>query len=91
MTRRTGVAVAQPAPPAGPGEFLETPIAASGIAAVGVLKRTLPRLGISTVRDLLFHLPRRYDDLRELHSLGELQWGVTPDGEVASARAKAPE
>jgi ATP-dependent DNA helicase RecG len=67
---------------------LETPIAASGIAAVGVLKRTLPRLGISTVRDLLFHLPRRYDDLRELHSLGELQWGVTPDGEVASARAK---
>ena len=42
---------------------------------------------MSTVRDLLFHLPRRYDDLRELHSLGELQWGVTPDGEVASARA----
>jgi ATP-dependent DNA helicase RecG len=71
----------------GPAEFLDAPIAASGLAALGVLKRTLPRLGVSTVRDLLFHLPRRYDDLRELHSLGELQWGVTPDGEVASARA----
>ncbi len=81
MTRRT-----EPAPPAGPTEFLDTPIGESGLAAIGVLKRTLPRLGVSTVRDLLFHLPRRYDDLRELHSLGELQWGVTPDGEVASAR-----
>ena len=81
MTRRT-----EPGPPAGPNEFLDTPIGESGLAAIGVLKRTLPRLGVSTVRDLLFHLPRRYDDLRELHSLGELQWGVTPDGEVASAR-----
>jgi ATP-dependent DNA helicase RecG len=71
----------------GPAEFLDAPIGESGLAAVGVLKRTLPRLGVSTVRDLLFHLPRRYDDLRELHSLGELQWGVTPDGDVASARA----
>ncbi len=70
-----------------PAEFLDAPIGESGLAAIGVLKRTLPRLGVSTVRDLLFHLPRRYDDLRELHSLGELQWGVTPDGEVASARA----
>ena len=69
------------------GEFLDAPIGESGMAAVGVLKRTLPRLGVSTVRDLLFHLPRRYEDLREMHSLGELQWGVTPDGEVASARA----
>ena len=75
-----------PVTPLGPAEFLDAPIGESGLAAIGVLKRTLPKLGVSTVRDLLFHLPRRYDDLRELHSLGELQWGVTPDGEVASAR-----
>ncbi|HEX7473293.1 MAG TPA: hypothetical protein VF323_09440, partial [Candidatus Limnocylindrales bacterium] len=82
MTRRTGVLVGL-----GPAEFLDAPIGQSGLAAIGVLKRTLPKIGVSSVRDLLFHLPRRYDDLRELHSLGELQWGVTPDGEAASARA----
>jgi ATP-dependent DNA helicase RecG len=43
-----------------------------------------PRLGIRTVRDLLFHLPRRYDDLRELSSARDLT--RIRDGEVASAR-----
>jgi ATP-dependent DNA helicase RecG len=85
-TKQLPTAPAAHAPPLGPADFLDAPIGESGLAAIGVLKRTLPRLGVSTVRDLLFHLPRRYDDLRELHSLGELQWGVTPDGEVASAR-----
>ncbi len=37
-----------------------------------------------TVRDLLFHLPRRYDDLREMQRLGDLAW--VEDGEVVSAR-----
>ena len=32
------------------------------------------KLGFYTVRDLLFHLPRRYDDLREMRKLGELVW-----------------
>jgi ATP-dependent DNA helicase RecG len=43
-----------------------------------------PRLGIRTVRDLLFHLPRRYDDLRELSTARDL--ARIPDGEAASAR-----
>jgi ATP-dependent DNA helicase RecG len=43
-----------------------------------------PRLGIRTVRDLLFHLPRRYDDLRELSTARDL--ARVPDGEPASAR-----
>ena len=30
------------------------------------LARAARRLGIATVRDLLFHLPRRYDDLPQL-------------------------
>jgi len=41
-------------------------------------------MGIGTVRDLLFHLPRRYDDLREMRKLGDLAW--VEDGEVVSAR-----
>jgi ATP-dependent DNA helicase RecG len=42
-------------------------------------------MGVQTVRDLLFHLPRRYDDLRELRRLGDLR--TLADGEVVSARA----
>jgi len=41
-------------------------------------------MGLATVRDLLFHLPRRYDDLREMRKLGELAW--VEDGEIVSAR-----
>jgi len=49
-----------------------------------VLRRVGPKLGIKTVRDLLFHLPRRYDDLRTLSTAREL--AHIPDGESASAR-----
>jgi ATP-dependent DNA helicase RecG len=41
-------------------------------------------MGLATVRDLLFHLPRRYDDLREMRKLGDLVW--VEDGTVISAR-----
>jgi ATP-dependent DNA helicase RecG len=41
-------------------------------------------MGLETVRDLLFHLPRRYDDLREMRKIGDLAW--VDDGEVISAR-----
>ena len=61
-----------------------TPIGASGFAGATVLRRVGPKLGIKTVRDLLFHLPRRYDDLRELSSARDL--ARIPDGEVGSAR-----
>src|SRR5690349_9107814 len=43
-------------------------------------------MGLETVRDLLFHLPRRYDDLREMRMLGDLAW--VEDGEVISARVR---
>ncbi len=61
-----------------------TPIGASGLAGATVLRRVGPRLGIRTVRDLLFHLPRRYDDLRELSSARDL--ARIADGEPGSAR-----
>jgi len=63
---------------------LSTPIGASGFAGAPVLRRVGPRLGIRTVRDLLFHLPRRYDDLRDLSTAAELR--MIPEGEPASAR-----
>jgi ATP-dependent DNA helicase RecG len=44
------------------------------------------RLGIERVRDLLFHLPRRYEDLREMKQLGELRF--SPDGDAVSARVR---
>lgn len=54
----------------------------SGLVAPGVARR-LERGGISTVRDLLFHLPRRYDDFSRPRSLREL-WERPPDAPVSS-------
>jgi ATP-dependent DNA helicase RecG len=70
----------RPAGPIGP----DTPIGASRLAGATVLRRVGQRLGIRTVRDLLFHLPRRYDDLRELSTARDM--AHIPDGEAASAR-----
>ena len=51
-----------------------------------MLRRAGIRLGWYDVRDLLFHLPRRYDDLRELSRLGDLVWAE--EGTVVSARVQ---
>ena len=72
--------------PDDPYERLSMQLAFSGLTAAGALKRSGRKLGIETVRDLLFHLPRRYDDLRELMDLGNLPY-VT-DGTVVSARVR---
>ena len=77
---------AQPAPPTDPVELLRTPLSASGLTAPAILRRAGTRLGWYDVRDLLFHLPRRYDDLRELSRLGDLVW--TEEGTVVSARVR---
>ncbi len=69
-----------------PVERLDLPLGLSGLAASGVLRRAGHRLGLVTVRDLLFHLPRRYDDLRELRRLADLQ--PVADGTVVSARVR---
>jgi ATP-dependent DNA helicase RecG len=66
--------------PVGP----DTKIGESGFTGAQALRRAGPRLGILRVRDLLFHLPRRYDDLRALSTARELAY--LPDGLPASAR-----
>ena len=85
--RRTGAgrrAPTRPPPPTDPVALLDVDIGASGLPGATVLRRAGPRLGIATVRDLLFHLPRRYEDLRELRSLGDLVWAE--EGSPVSAR-----
>ena len=72
--------------PTDPVELLSTPLARSGLAAGATLRRAGIKLDFYTVRDLLFHLPRRYDDLREMRRLGDLVW--EQDGTVVSAQAR---
>ncbi len=72
--------------PEDPWDRLAMPLALSGLRQVGPLRRAARRLGIESVRDLLFHLPRRYDDLRELMQLGNLHY--VADGTVVSARVR---
>ncbi|MEO8207672.1 MAG: ATP-dependent DNA helicase RecG [Chloroflexota bacterium] len=66
--------------------LLDTPIGRSGLPGATVLARAGRRIGIERVRDLLFRVPRRYDDLREMRKIGDL--GSIPDGEIVSARVR---
>ena len=67
-------------------DLLATSVAVSGLPGAVTLRRAGRRLGVATVRDLLFHLPWRYEDLRELRTLAELR--RVKDGEVVSARVE---
>jgi ATP-dependent DNA helicase RecG len=83
--------VARPRPattpiPTDPIALLDVEVGRSGLAGAPTVGRAGRRLGIRTVRDLLFHLPRRYDDLREMRRIGELTW--VADGEMISARVR---
>ncbi len=44
--------------------LLDRPLAKSGLAAPA-MARNLQRLGIATVRDLVFHFPRRHHDFSQ--------------------------
>ncbi len=68
-----------------PVDRLATAIGQSGLPSAALLRRVGGRLGITDVRGLLLHLPRRYDDLRELRRIAELTW--LPEGEPVSVRA----
>ena len=84
-TRPRGAAAPRPRPaPTDPVELLATPIGDSGLTGAAQIRRLGPRLGIATVRDLLFHLPRRYDDRRRMETIAELMG--RQDGEQVSAR-----
>ncbi len=74
----------RPPPPADPVALLSTPLGDSGLPGAAVLRRAGRRLDLISVRDLLFHLPRRYEDRRAIHTVAELR--DLPDGVTASVR-----
>ncbi|MEA2621560.1 MAG: ATP-dependent helicase RecG [Chloroflexota bacterium] len=78
---RAGAAVASK--PAAPVD-LDTRLADARLPGTAALKRAGPRLGLQSVRDLLFHLPRRYEDLRELRTVRQLE--ESEDGAIVTAR-----
>jgi ATP-dependent DNA helicase RecG len=88
MARTATARKAPPAtpPPTDPVELLDTPVAQSGLASGAQLRRAGIRLDFYTVRDLLFHLPRRYDDLREMRTIRQLY--MEQDGAVVSVQAR---
>jgi ATP-dependent DNA helicase RecG len=85
-SRTRSLAPRVPVPPTEPTALLDTPLGISGLTAGAALRRAGRRLGFYTVRDLLFHLPRRYEDLREMRQLGDLVW--VPEGTVVSSRVR---
>jgi ATP-dependent DNA helicase RecG len=82
--RSAGAKPVAPPPPTDPVELLDADLGGSGLGAANLLKRAGRRLGFYTVRELLFHLPRRYDDLREMRKLGDMRY--VEEGTVVSAR-----
>ncbi len=90
--RRPRAAGARPSGPVGPPPgldvpaLLDLPVGQSGITGAATLRRMGGRLEIRTLRDLLFHLPRRYDDLREMRRIVDLTW--VDDGTMVSTRVR---
>jgi ATP-dependent DNA helicase RecG len=65
---------------------LDRRLGQSGLPGARVLGRVGGRLGLLTVRDLLFHLPREVRDLRHLRSAASMR--DLDDGTLASARLR---
>ncbi len=69
-----------------PQTHKDTPV--QFIKGVGPARaRLLDKLGISTIEDLLYHFPRRYEDRRRLKKISDLKFGEqeTTSGRVESA------
>jgi ATP-dependent DNA helicase RecG len=65
-----------------PAPLLEQPLVRARIVSAGPARR-LRRLGIETIGDLLFHLPRRYDDFSRPMTLRQLR-ERPPEGPVSA-------
>jgi ATP-dependent DNA helicase RecG len=71
--------------PTDPLELLAAPLGASGLpGGPALLRRVGLRLDLRSVRDLLFHLPRRYEDRRAMSTIAGLR--DLDDGATASVR-----
>ena len=75
--------------PAAPGLGLDAPV--TRLPGVGPsFAQKLAKLGVETVRDLLYLLPHRYDDYSKLQTINRLKWGeeVTVIGTVWSIKSR---
>ena len=72
-----------------PGPGLDSSVTALPGISDGYAKR-LKRLRVTTIRDLLYLFPRRYDDYRSLKTINQLQYGeeVTIIGAVWDTKAR---
>ena len=75
---------ASPVAPAGgsAGLLLDQPLRAAGLAPPGMAGK-LAKIDLKSVRDLLFHLPRRYDDFSRPMTLAALR-EAPPEGPVSA-------
>ena len=72
---------------ASPPLELDTRIAVARLPGAAALRKNGKRLGLYTIRDLLFHLPRRYDDLRQVFTVRDLEDAeAVADGALVTAR-----
>ena len=62
--------------------LLDRQLAKSGLVAAG-MARNLQRIGLETVRDLVFHFPRRHQDFSRTMTLRELR-SDPPEGPVSA-------
>ncbi|MFQ6057863.1 MAG: ATP-dependent DNA helicase RecG [Anaerolineae bacterium] len=72
-----------------PGLDLDSPVTRlTGISTA--YARRLARLGVATIRDLLYLIPRRYDDFSALKTINKLQYGeeVTIVGTVWQTKSR---
>jgi ATP-dependent DNA helicase RecG len=68
---------------------LDSPVTVLPGISDGYAKR-LKRLGVTTIRDLLYLFPRRYDDYRSMKTISQLQYGeeVTIIGAIWDTKAR---
>ncbi len=75
--------------PTAPGTGLDAPVTRLPGVGPGFAQK-LGKLGVRTVRDLLYLLPRRYEDYSNLRTIAQLRWGeeVTVIGTVWEIKSR---
>ncbi len=75
--------------PTAPGTGLDAPVTRLPGVGPGFAQK-LNKLGVRTVRDLLYLLPRRYEDYSSLRTIAQLRWGeeVTVIGTVWEIKSR---